>query len=180
MLAFSLDVETLNGKPMPAQAEEGSEEIKKNPAKGKKWLMIIAIITSVLIAGGIAAYFLIAKKPPIAGKEEKEQPPKPAFYLSLDRFVVNIAKSKRSRYLQLNVDVLVREEKFLQTLQTHLPKIKNNLVFLLSNLEEEQIFSAEGKDTLRKQVLKEIQNIMEEEIGKPTVEDVFFTNFVVQ
>lgn len=166
---------------MPEQEEDNTEEIKKSPAKGKKWLMIIAIISLVLIAGGVAAYFLIAKKPPTADKEEeKEQPPKPAFYLSLDRFVVNIAKSKRSRYLQLNVDVLVREEKLIQTLQTHLPKIKNNLVFLLSNLEEEQIFSAEGKDTLRKQVLKEIQNIMEEETGKPAVEDVFFTNFVVQ
>jgi len=44
----------------------------------------------------------------------------------------------------------------------------------------EEIQTAEGKELLRQQCLQELQKIMQEEIGKPGVEQVLYTNFVMQ
>jgi flagellar FliL protein len=38
----------------------------------------------------------------------------------------------------------------------------------------------DGKEQLRQECLKEIQRILTKETGKPGVEDVLFTSFVVQ
>jgi len=62
----------------------------------------------------------------------------------------------------------------------HMPRIRHELVMLLSSQNEEAITSMEGKEQLRNDALAALQKIFQEESGRPLVEDLLFTNFVVQ
>ncbi|MDX1519669.1 MAG: flagellar basal body-associated FliL family protein, partial [Gammaproteobacteria bacterium] len=103
-------------------------------------------------------------------------------YFSLDpAFVVNFQGKSRARYLQVNIDGMTRNEEVKLDVTKHLPQIRNNVVLLLSSQEYEFLMKPEGKDTLRKSLLKEINNILENETGaEDAVEDIYFTSFVMQ
>ncbi|MCF4987328.1 flagellar basal body-associated FliL family protein, partial [Pseudomonas syringae] len=40
--------------------------------------------------------------------------------------------------------------------------------------------SAEAKENIRQEALKQVQRVMNDEEGKPIVEDLLFNNFIVQ
>ena len=58
--------------------------------------------------------------------------------------------------------------------------IRNSLVLLIGGQIFSEIQTAEGKELLRQQCLQEVQRLLEKEIGKPGVEQVLFTSFVIQ
>lgn len=62
----------------------------------------------------------------------------------------------------------------------HMPRIRHELIMMLSRQGEENLESMEGKEKLRQDALTTVQQLMQAEAGKKTVEDVLFTNFVVQ
>jgi flagellar FliL protein len=51
---------------------------------------------------------------------------------------------------------------------------------LFSGQEPSVLNTREGKEQLRTDALAEIQKVMKAETGKPAVESVFFTSFVMQ
>lgn len=164
------------------------EEVAALQPKAKSasllWILI-ALVTLVLLLGVGLSIFLMSGKSEPSAKEKTEDNPKtevlkPAIYFELERFVVNFSKPKRAKFLQVNVQILTREETAVDLVKHHSPRIRNNLIFLLSAQDEEDIKTAEGKEKLRQETLKEIQKILEKESGSPGVEDVFFTNFIMQ
>ncbi len=62
----------------------------------------------------------------------------------------------------------------------HLPRIRHELIMLLSRQNEVDLESMEAKEKLRMTALTTIQTFMEAETGKKNVEDLLFTNFVIQ
>ena len=83
-------------------------------------------------------------------------------------------------FLQVSIEGLTRDAQVKENITKHFPQVRNNLVLLLSSKTYDELSTAEGKTTLRKQVLKEIQKVLEAETGKEGVEDVYFTSFVMQ
>jgi flagellar FliL protein len=61
-----------------------------------------------------------------------------------------------------------------------MPMIRNALVLQFGGQVYADLQTAEGKELLRQQALENIQNLLQQEIGKPGVEQVLFTNFVMQ
>ena len=61
-----------------------------------------------------------------------------------------------------------------------MPAIRNALVMLLSGQSFETLQTPEGKEALREQALVKIQEVLQQEIGKPGIEQVLFVNFVMQ
>lgn len=62
----------------------------------------------------------------------------------------------------------------------HLPRIRHELIMLLSRQGGSDLESMEGKEKLRQEALSAIQKFMEVEAGKKMVDDLLFTNFVIQ
>ncbi len=62
----------------------------------------------------------------------------------------------------------------------HMPRIRHELIMLLTRQTEENLESMEGKEQLRRDALTTVQKLLESESGKKCVEDVLFTNFVTQ
>jgi len=163
-------------------AEEGAEEGQAGEKKGgkNKLLLIIIVAVLVLAGGGGAAFFLLSGEPweEVAGEEsEKEE----AIYYELYKpFVVNFDVNNRQRYLQARVSVMAREQEVIDAMDAHLPLIRNRLVMMFSAAKFADLQTNDGREALRQDALTALQDVLQNEIGKPGVEQVFFTGFVMQ
>lgn len=126
-------------------------------------------------AGGKAAK-PAAKKP--------EVPKAPPVYLAFDPpLVVSFQDAGTMRFLQATVEVMARDEESIKAVELHMPVIRNNLLNALSGKSLEDLTSREGKETLRKECLAEVQRVLKANAvkdQKTSVEDLYFTSFVVQ
>jgi flagellar FliL protein len=58
--------------------------------------------------------------------------------------------------------------------------IRNQLVALFTQQTNETMSTVEGKEKLRQEALKQTQQVMNDETGKPVVEDLLFNNLIIQ
>jgi len=95
-------------------------------------------------------------------------------------FVVNYGSTGRMKYLRTEIALKVSGNDAAAAVSQHKPYIRNNLVMLLSAQEAETMNSARGRESLRKVALDEVRALMVKLEGSPLVDDLFFSNFVVQ
>ncbi len=188
---------------MPVDEEkddvEASEPEKKPKGSMVKIIIIVfAIILAIVGSVGATLYFAgvfpggdkeSAEMSEEGGAEEKSKEKSekkkaakgPAIYFPFkDAFVVNFIDKNQIRYLQINVEVMSRNQEVIDSIETHLPKIKNNLLVLFSDLDIGMITSVVGKQKLRDLALEELRKILKEETGHNEVEALYFTGFVMQ
>lgn len=117
-----------------------------------------------------------------AAEEEDAEPPKnhAIYYPIQPPLIVNFDARGRQRFLQAELALMTREDDVISAIELHMSMIRNSLILLIGSHLFEELQTAEGKEILRQQCLQEIQRLMEQEIGKPGVEQVLFTNFVMQ
>ena len=60
------------------------------------------------------------------------------------------------------------------------PLIRNQLVALFTQQTNEAMSTVEGKEKLRQEALKQTQQVLSDETGKPVVEDLLFNNLIIQ
>ncbi|MCY1309879.1 Flagellar basal body-associated protein FliL [compost metagenome] len=61
-----------------------------------------------------------------------------------------------------------------------MPVLRNRLVMLFSGQDFEALITPVGKEMLRQQATASVQELAQQETGKLTVEQVLFTNLVLQ
>lgn len=192
-------------KELPSDEEPSEEELQAavdRAAKKKKLIVLGAIAVVLLLVAGGGTWFALRSfsnketPPPAAegnaeehGKDEKgaakdagkEAHSKTSIYDALDpAFLANFSAGGRQHYLQLALTVMARDEGAIAALQTHMPLVRNRIVMQLSGEQFEQLQTDEGRQQLQQKLLVAIQEIMTKETGKPQIEQVFFTNFVMQ
>lgn len=113
--------------------------------------------------------------------EEQAEPKKPAIYYPIQPpIIVNFDARGRQRFLQAELALMTRDQDVISAIELHMSMIRNSLILLIGSHLFEELQTAEGKEILRQQCLQEVQRLMEQEIGKPGIEQVLFTNFVMQ
>lgn len=166
--------EVLEGE--EGEAVEGEEGGEGAP-KSKKLLIII--IAAVLVLGGGAAFFLMGGKKADA---KAEHPVLPPIYVNLDPpFVVNFEAESMVRFLQVTVSVMTRDPHGEEILKKNDPRIRNDLLMLLSNQHYSDISTREGKEKLRLASLEAVRAVVKSAGGEAEkIEDLYFTAFVMQ
>lgn len=161
---------------------------------GKKKLIMMIVVGVVLIGlsvGGtlMALKMLAPDEPPVsaegaygeAAAETVPEKKKSAIYFPLKpAIIVNFQARGRQRYLQAELTLMTRENDVVEAIELHMPMIRNALVLQFGGQLYEDLQTAEGKELLRQQALENIQALLQKEIDKPGVEQVLFTNFVMQ
>jgi flagellar FliL protein len=153
--------------------------------------ILLIVLAAVVLIGitGAATYFFVVDKSPEKSVEEgadsneeaEVDKSAPEIYHTLHpNFVVNFQSPKRERYLQVSVEIMTRSEEVVDAVKKHMPVIRNSLVMLFGSQDAQELRSREGKETLRQDVLGEIQKVLEERIGESGVEEAYFTSFVMQ
>ncbi len=169
---------------------EKAEQAEAAKGGGSLKLVIIMLVGAIiLVLASIAGVFFMLQSMgmlnPAGGAvqqvEQEAEEEKPAIYHALDpAFVVNFKERGRTRYVQIAVQVMTRDPEVIDTLDQHMPLIRNNLLLLFSGQTSETLHSAEGKEQLRLAARAEIQRILEEKMGDPGIEELYFTSFVTQ
>ena len=95
--------------------------------------------------------------------------------------VVNFAGEDGStRYLQMTVQAMARDQAVIDAIKTHAPAIRNNFLLIIGNRDYNSLASVEGKEQLRADMLEEARAILKRNTGAPGIEEIYFTSFVMQ
>lgn len=171
------------------QDQAGENQEKPKSPGGKKKLILLATVLIGVIALSVGATlgalkFLSPAEPPVevaATEEQKPLPPAPAIYYPLKPpILVNFSVKGRQRFLQVELTLMTRDGSVISAIELHQSMIRNALILLIGGHSFEELQTAEGKELLRQSCLQEIQRLLEQEIGKPGIEQVLFTDFVMQ
>jgi len=155
-----------------------------------KMKLIIIILVAVLLAVGLsvgATIFFLSKddKADADAAPVAAAPVAPvkqaAIYEELTpAFVVNFTHQGRARYMQVGVALMSRDQVALDALKVHMPVLRNRLVMLFSSQDFDALLTPVGKEMLRQQATASVQELAQKETGKTVVEQVLFTNLVLQ
>lgn len=159
-------------------AQDGDKPAKK----GKKGLMIGALAGVLLIGGGAGAFLFMGGQPAELEVAEPAGPVLgPVQYLELTpSFIVNFPHQGRQRFLQASISVMSRDPEALDAVSQHMPVVRHNLINLL-NAQMLLVFEdPTGIELLRQLATQEVKQVLMREIGREGIEEVLFTNFVMQ
>ena len=161
-----------------------SEEVKTPAGKGKLKLILLVVLGLVLAIGlsiGATWFFMHSsqsKPEPVAAASNVKAPA--IFEPMAPAFVVNYSQNGRQRYMQVSITLLARNQGDLDALKVHMPVIRNNLVMLFSGQTFDSLATPIGQEMLRQKATASVQEVAQKEVGKVVVEQLLFTNFVLQ
>lgn len=173
---------------------EDDTEVEEESGGGKKKLIMMVVVGVVLVGlsvgGTLFALQMMGGDEAADGSDSAaaaedaapvEEVKLPAIYFPLKpTIIVNFNARGRQRFLQAEVSLMVRDEEVVAAIEEHSTMLQHGLLMLFSGQDYSELQTAEGKELLRQMALAEVQGMLEQEIGKPGVEQVLFTNFVMQ
>ncbi|VVQ02832.1 hypothetical protein PS925_02473 [Pseudomonas fluorescens] len=128
---------------------------------------------------------LLALSLPVAAlaEEAKEgEAPKVSYITLSPPFVGNYGLDGTPKLKVYKADVALRVtgEEASKLVKANEPLIRNQLVALFTQQTTDAMGNIEGKEKLRQEALKQTQQVMNDETGKPVVEDLLFNNLIIQ
>lgn len=105
---------------------------------------------------------------------------KPMYY-NLDPFTVNLKSNEfGDRLLYVGITLEVSDDATRRHVQEYLPQVRNRLLMVLSGQEAGSLISREGKQKLAGLIRGSLNEPLADGRGRLHVEDVLFTQFIVQ
>ncbi|HEY6359865.1 MAG TPA: flagellar basal body-associated FliL family protein [Vicinamibacterales bacterium] len=144
--------------------------------------MKLALIVLLAVAGaGAGAYLYFVKAAPAQAKEAEPEPepPPPTGIVPLEPFVVNLADTGVSRFLRVNLGLVVQDEEQAKEIEEHAlekARIRSAILELLAEQAAETLVTPEGKLELKKLIAERVRQAAHE----LEVVDVLFSEFVIQ
>ncbi|MFO2464839.1 flagellar basal body-associated protein FliL [Pseudomonas sp. 15FMM2] len=156
------------------------------PAGNGKLKLILLIVLALFLAIGLSVgatwYFMHSaqSKPEAATQAATDAKPPAIFEQLLPAFVANFNQNGRQRYLQVGITLMARNQADLDALKVHMPVIRNNLVMLFASQSFDNLATPVGQEMLRQKATASVQEVAQKEVGKVVIEQLLFTNFVLQ
>lgn len=164
-------------------AEETQEDIDVSEGNGrKKWLIIGGVVLILIIAGVTAFMFLGGDDNNEAETQTTEQS-EPIYHAIEQPLVVNFSKQsdEEVRYLQVQVEVMSRNEIAIKAFQRHQPAIVHELLMLFYSQNYDDLSSREGTGALKLAAADTINDVLSrEEKLADGIDRVLFSSFVMQ
>lgn len=118
---------------------------------------------------------------PALAEEEEGKTPQFSYYTLAPEITTNIyTKGKQLGYLQVRIDLMVADKKYITELEHHDPLIRDTAIVLIGKQTEEQVRTLAGRELLRKQLLETLNSILVVETGQALIADLLFTKYLYQ
>ncbi len=121
--------------------------------------------------------------PMAAVAEEAKEGDSKVSYISLSPpFVGNygLDGSPKLKVYKADIALRVTGDEAAKLVKANDALIRNQLVGLFTQQTSETLGNVENKEKLRQEALKQIQQVMTDETGKPQIDDLLFNNLIVQ
>jgi flagellar FliL protein len=134
----------------------------------KAWIMLLLALSLPVAA--------------VAEEAKEEVAPKVSYVTLSPPFVGNYGLDGTPKLKVYKADVALRVtgDEAAKAVKANEPLIRNQLVALFAQQSTETMNNVEAKEKLRQEALKQTQQIMNDETGKPVVEDLLFNNLIIQ
>ena len=163
------------------------------PKKSKKFLIIIIALLLLLLIGGAAAFFMMSGGEAEEGADEGEVATEKApakkkaskeaalpVFVAMDTFTVNLDQDTGGQYLQVVLSLEVEDAHMGDKIKTYTPKLRNNVIRLLSGKKASELNTPAGKETLAVEIRSLMNEVLEPGAKEGPVKEVLFTNFIIQ
>ena len=178
-------------KKRKSEDEEASEE-----GSGGKRKLILLIVGAVLllglgIGGGVFVGTMMAEdsnsaENVVADEEEEEDSGRKKkddrhnIYITVGKLLAAVEHEGSTRYIQAEVDLVGYEKTEMDDAQHNVPALRNRLLLLFSSQNFDDVRTIAGRERLRVESLKAVNDVLELDPKGDRVEDVYFTAFVIQ
>lgn len=112
--------------------------------------------------------------------EEKAAVPVVSYVTLVPALVGNFGEGPRLKFFKADLSLRVSGAEVEAKVKHHEPLIRNQLVMLFSQQTVEAMAAPGARETLRAEALKQVQDVLTQEEGKPLVEDLLFNNLIIQ
>jgi flagellar FliL protein len=163
--------------------DQQTEVLEEAPVERKsRKLLVIAVGVLALLALGAGGYVWHARSVHAkSGKTPVVKVTKAELYLPLEpAFVVNFRDDESLRYLQVGVTLMSHDADALAVAKGADPVIRDALVALFSDQKYSIISDASGRNKLQAQALAAVRKIVQARLGRPGIDALYFTSFVMQ
>ncbi len=135
----------------------------------------------LLNQGNLEAQEEVAEEEKVEEKSSSEEPKsvkkvKKDLMFHLDPFIVNLAKSGGNRFLKMTVSLEMSSPKVRLGLKKNIQKITDSILLLLSTKTFKDVYSVQGKFTLKGEITTRVNQFLTE--GQ--VKGAYFTEFIIQ
>jgi flagellar protein FliL len=158
---------------MPPKPEE-EKEPQQQPKSSKKLILILAAAVILLGGAGAGAYLMFFKKADTA--EHSSSKTENFVIQEFDTFIVNLRDPGGKRFLKLalkaKLDGLPASEEF----KSRVFEMRDMILMILSGKETDDIARPEDKLTLKQEIIAALNR----SLRKGQVQDVYFTEFLIQ
>ena len=133
----------------------------------KAWIMLMLALSLPMAA---------------VAEEAKEGDTKVSYISLTPPFVGNygLDGSPKLKVYKADISLRVTGADAAKAVKDNEPLIRNQLVGLFTQQTAEGMSNVEAKEKLRQEAVKQIQQVMNDETGKPMVDDLLFNNLIVQ
>ena len=135
----------------------------------------------LLNQGNLEAQEEVTEEEKVEEKSSSEEPKpvkqvKKDLMFHLDPFIVNLAKSGGNRFLKVTVSLEMSSPKVRLGLKKNIQKITDSILLLLSTKIFKDVYSVQGKFTLKGEITTRVNQFLTE--GQ--VKGAYFTEFIIQ
>ena len=118
----------------------------------------------------------------LAAEDEAGAAKKTPGYVSLGKpMVLNLATDgRRLAFLQIQADVLVKDDEAKEVVEANIPAIRNKLIVMLSEQNATDMKTPARREEIRKQVTDAVRDMIEEMTNNNDIDEVLFSSFLVQ
>lgn len=151
------------------------------------WLMgIVVILSSSAAAAALYMVFEQRNDTAQAGAQnqvaEEVAPERVApIFVTIEPFTVNLADDQYgTRLLYTGMTLKVADEQTREILVEHMPQVRSRLLMLFSGQQARDLTGTDGKQALAERVLATLDAPMTDNQPELAIDDVLFTEFIVQ
>lgn len=162
-------------------AQQQSAIRPANPGRIKRLLAIalIAIVAALLAASG--TWFALSRHDAARHTAANVPPPKQIHFFPLEPMTVNLLSDDGdTHYLRVGLTLKLEDKATEDYLALNMPEIRSRVLLALSNKHPSELATLDGKRALATELAALIGQPIEPH-GKPLrIDDVLFTEFVIQ
>ena len=156
----------------------------------KKMAMIGAIVAVLVLGGGGAGWYFTQSN----SGEEAEEPAKPSkkkkkaakaaappVFAPLEVFTVNLQPDGEDEHmLQVSITLEMAGQEQADLVKANMPKVRSRVLLLLSAKKASELTTVDGKTKLAEEVMEAIKKPFAEHEDAQEVNEVMFTQFIIQ
>ncbi|MFT4063126.1 flagellar basal body-associated protein FliL [Paraburkholderia sp.] len=153
-----------------------------SPGPLKRIILIAVIALIAAAAAGAGVWFFMSRHAPVASSTEAAPaaPTVPLFF-PLESMTVNLQSDDgQQHFLRIGLTLKLGDATTQQALTDHMPEVRSRILLALSNKHPEELAPLEGKRALAEELKTLIAEPTDRGAAPLRVQDVLFTEFVVQ